>query len=296
MLRTSTIEQAVRAALAEDAPYGDITSETAIPVQAMGEARLVARESGVMSGIEVFAEAFDAQDRGIEVTPTIADGARFQAGQELAEVRGPVRGLLEAERVALNFTQRMCGIATMTDAFVRAVDTAYEGGNADKAVPSRRYGRARIVDTRKTTPGLRPFEKYAVVCGGGHNHRYGLSDAVMLKDNHLAALAAQGIGLADAIGHVRARVGHTIHIEVEVDRIDQIPEALRGGADTIMLDNFPLEDTARGVSMIDGAAIVEASGNMTLERVPAVAATGVDIISVGALTHSVRSVDLGLDF
>ena len=160
----------------------------------------------------------------------------------------------------------------------------------------RRYECTRIVDTRKTTPGLRPFEKYAVVCGGGHNHRYGLSDAVMMKDNHLAALAARGIDLAGAIRHVREQVGHTTHIEVEVDRLDQIPAVLAGGADTIMLDNFSLDDTRRGVELIDGKAIVEASGNMSLERVPAVAVTGVDVISVGALTHSVRSIDLGLDW
>ena len=208
-------------------------------------------------------------------------------------MRGPVRDLLTAERVALNFTQRMSGIATMTSAFVSAVAQAEQlpGYRAPHA-----YARTRIVDTRKTTPGLRAFEKYAVVCGGGHNHRYGLSDAVMVKDNHVAALAEQGIDLSGAIRHIREQVGHTTHIEVEVDRLDQIPQALAGGADTIMLDNFSLDDTRRGVDLIGGRAIVEASGTMTLERVPSVAAAGVDVISVGALTHSVRSIDLGLDW
>ncbi|KFJ01161.1 nicotinate-nucleotide diphosphorylase [Bifidobacterium stellenboschense] len=302
MLTQQTIHAAVAAALAEDAPYGDVTCETTIPADETGEARLVAREKGVMSGIDVFAAAFATLDPSVTVEPAIRDGERFEAGQTLATVRGRVRVLLTAERVALNFTQRMSGIATMTAAFVAAVDAIYEDGYDGSAGPAfgvvgpRRYTRTRIVDTRKTTPGLRPFEKYAVVCGGGHNHRYSLSDAVMMKDNHLAALAARGIDLAGAIRHVRDQVGHTTHIEVEVDRLDQIPAVLDGGADTIMLDNFTLDDTRRGVETIDGRAIVEASGNMTLERVAAVAATGVDVISVGALTHSVRSIDLGLDW
>ena len=301
MLTQHIIRTAVEAALAEDAPYGDVTCETTIPADETGRAALTAREDGVMSGIDVFVAAFHAQNPGIEVTPAIADGEPFHAGQTLAAVAGPVRDLLTAERVALNFTQRMCGIATMTAAFVARVDAIYADGHADghadgPVTRPRRYARTRIADTRKTTPGLRSFEKYAVRCGGGHNHRYGLSDAVMMKDNHLAALAARGIDLAGAIRHVREQVGHTTHIEVEVDRLDQIPAVIEGGADTIMLDNFTLEDTRCGVELIGGRAIVEASGNMSLERVAAVAATGVDVISVGALTHSVRSIDLGLDW
>lgn len=301
MLTPHLIHTAVEAALAEDAPYGDATCETTIPADETGGANLTARENGVMSGADVFTAAFHALDPAIIVDMRIADGERFAAGQTLATIHGNVRAMLTAERVALNFAQHMSGIATMTAAFADAVDAIYaDGYDADAAVGPvarpRRYARTRIADTRKTTPGLRPFEKYAVVCGGGHNHRYGLSDAVMLKDNHLAALAARGIDLAGAIRHVREQVGHTTHIEVEVDRLDQIPAALQGGADTIMLDNFTLDDTRRGVELIDGRAIVEASGNMTLERVQAVAATGVDVISVGALTHSVRAVDLGLDW
>ena len=306
MLTQRIIDTAVEAALAEDAPWGDVTCQSAIPADERGAAALVAREDGVMSGMDVFRAAFAATDPSITVDAAIADGTRFKAGDTLAVVRGPVRGMLTAERVALNFTQRMCGIATMTAAFVDAVEAIYAPQQADgpdrqaaaACRPHRpgRYAHTRIADTRKTTPGLRAFEKHAVVCGGGHNHRQSLSDAVMLKDNHLAALAARGLGLAQAIRHVREQVGHTVHIEVEVDRLDQIPAVLAGGADTIMLDNFTLDDTRRGVELIDGRAIVEASGNMTLERVPAVAATGVDVISVGALTHSARAIDLGLDW
>ncbi|MBT1165595.1 carboxylating nicotinate-nucleotide diphosphorylase [Bifidobacterium simiarum] len=297
MLTNQVIRRAVEAALEEDAPYGDVTVETTIPADETGTARLVARETGVMSGIDVFAAAFAALNPDITVTARIKDGDRFEAGQTLAEVSGPMRDLLTAERVALNFTQRMCGIATMTAAFVAEVNRIYDAGGPDTGtvITPRTFPRTRIVDTRKTTPGLRPFEKYAVTCGGGRNHRYGLSDAVMVKDNHLAALAKEGLDMAGAIRHIRDQVGHTTHIEVEVDRLDQIPAALDGGADTIMLDNFSLDDTARGVQLIDGRAIVEASGNMTLDRVAAVAATGVDVISVGVLTHSVRSIDLGLD-
>ena len=283
MLTRLVIEDAVRRALMEDAPTGDITAATTIPTDETATAMLSARENGVFSGAEVFTAAFHEVDPGIQVTMRIKDGERFTAGDMLATLHGNARGMLTAERVALNFTQRMSGIATMTRAFVDAVDAA-PGSHA------------RIADTRKTVPGLRPFDKYAVVCGGGRNHRYGLSDAVMVKDNHIAAMQAAGLDLTAGIKHIRDQVGHTTHIEVEVDQLDQIPAVLEGGADTIMLDNFSLEDTRKGVAMIAGRAIVEASGTMTLERVPQVASTGVDVISVGALTHSVRAIDLGLDW
>ena len=283
MLTRLVIEDAVRRALMEDAPTGDITAATTIPTDETATAMLSARENGVFSGAEVFTAAFHEVDLGIQVTMRIKDGERFTAGDILATIHGNARSMLTAERVALNFTQRMSGIATMTRAFVDAVDAA-PGSHA------------RIADTRKTVPGLRPFDKYAVVCGGGRNHRYGLSDAVMVKDNHIAAMQAAGLDLTAGIKHIRDQVGHTTHIEVEVDQLDQIPAVLEGGADTIMLDNFSLEDTRKGVTMIAGRAIVEASGTMTLERVPQVASTGVDVISVGALTHSVRAIDLGLDW
>ena len=278
MLTASTIDSALRTALDEDAPWGDITGEVFIPATASARAELRAREDGVLAGIEVFARAFTLVDPNITVDLAAADGDSFTAGQVLATVAGPARAVLQAERIALNFCQRMSGIATQTYAFVDAA-----------------AGRARIVDTRKTTPGLRAFEKHAVVCGGGHNHRFGLSDAVMAKDNHLAVLTGAGLSVAEAIRTARARLPHTTMIEVEVDRLDQVPAVLDGGADVIMLDNFTPAQLRDGVALIDGRAVVEASGNVTLETIPEIAATGVDVISSGALTHSVRAIDLGRD-
>lgn len=287
MLTMHEINRSVEQALAEDCPTGDITVESTIPADAMGSARLVAREPGVLSGIEVFAAAFTLQDNRITISKVHDDGYRFSTGECLATVAGPVRGILTAERVALNFTQHMSGIATQTRRFV---DAAHE------ACTKHGTKEPWIVDTRKTLPGLRQFEKYAVLCGGGHNHRFGLSDAVMVKDNHLAAMKEAGLDMPAALQAIRSKISHTTTIEVEVDSLAQIPLALQGGADTIMLDNFLLEDTQRGVELIAGRARVEASGNMTLERIPDVACTGVDIISVGALTHSVKAIDLGLDW
>ena len=278
MLTAATIDSALRIALDEDAPWGDITGEAFIPATASAKADLRAREDGVLAGLEVFARAFTLVDSSVTVDLTAADGDAFTAGQVLATVTGPARAVLQAERIALNFCQRMSGIATQTRAYVDAA-----------------AGRARIVDTRKTTPGLRAFEKHAVVCGGGHNHRFGLSDAVMAKDNHLAVLTSEGLSVAEAIRTARARLPHTTMIEVEVDRLDQVPAVLEGGADIIMLDNFTPAQLREGVELIDGRAVVEASGNVTLETIPEIAATGVDVISSGALTHSVRSIDLGLD-
>ena len=278
MLTAATIDSALRIALDEDAPWGDITGEVFIPATASARADLRAREDGVLAGIEVFARAFTLVDPSVTVELAAADGDAFTAGQVLATVTGPARAVLQAERIALNFCQRMSGIATQTRAYVDAA-----------------AGRARIVDTRKTTPGLRAFEKHAVVCGGGHNHRFGLSDAVMAKDNHLAVLTGEGLSVADAIRSARARLPHTTTIEVEVDRLDQVPAVLDGGADIIMLDNFTPAQLREGVELIDGRAVIEASGNVTLETIPEIAATGVDVISSGALTHSVRAIDLGLD-
>ena len=279
MLTPAAIDRIVSAALEEDAPWGDITSATLIPEAATATAQLVARESGVFSGAHVFAAAFRLTDPRVVVTLTISDGEVFDAGTVLAEVTGPARGILQAERIGLNFVQRMAGIATLTARYV--AETAGTG--------------ARIVDTRKTTPGLRVLERQAVRDGGGHNHRHSLSDAVMAKDNHLAVLTAGGLSVTDALLSVRARLSHTTHLEVEVDRIDQIEPVLAAGIDTIMLDNFTPDQLREGVELVAGRAIVEASGGVTLDTVAAIAATGVDVISVGALTHSVRSLDLGLD-
>ena len=279
MLTMNAIDTVVRAALDEDAPWGDVTSEVLIPADAEATAQLVAREAGVFSGGAVFASAFRLTDQRIDVRLFVADGAVFEAGEVLAEASGPARGILQAERIGLNFVQRMSGIATLTALYV-----AETAGT-----------RARIVDTRKTTPGLRAIERHAVRSGGGHNHRFSLSDAVMAKDNHLAVLTAGGLGLTEALLQVRDRISHTTHLEVEVDRIDQIEPVLAAGVDTIMLDNFTPEHLAEGVRLTAGRALVEASGGVSLATVRAIAESGVDIISVGALTHSVRSLDLGLD-
>ncbi len=267
-------------ALLEDAPWGDLTSQTLIPASARMSVELVAREPGVLSGADVFTAAMRITDPDIVTNFGVADGERFLKGDVLARVEGPARAVLQAERIALNFIQRMSGIATLTWRFV-----AETAGT-----------RARIVDTRKTTPGLRMLERYAVRCGGGHNHRFSLSDAVMAKDNHLAVMLADGRrSLTEALREVRSAIPHTAHLEVEVDRPDQIEAVLAADVDTIMLDNFSLADLRAGVVTIAGRALVEASGSVTIETVGAIARTGVDIISVGALTHSVRSLDLGLD-
>lgn len=279
MLTRSTLTRVVGAALEEDAPWGDLTSTTLLPSEATATADLVAREAGVFSGGEVFTAAFALTDPTLTVDLHVGDGDEFTAGDVLASVSGSARSILTAERVALNFTQRMSGIATLTAAYVAAVDGT----------------RARIADTRKTTPGLRAFERHAVLSGGGSNHRYSLSDAVMAKDNHLAVLTRSGLDLASALREALSRLPHTTRVVVEVDRLDQIPAVLDGGAHTVLLDNFSLDDLREGVALIGDRATVEASGGVNLDTVGDIARTGVDVISVGALTHSARALDLGLD-
>jgi nicotinate-nucleotide pyrophosphorylase (carboxylating) len=271
------IESLVHMALAEDAPWGDITSQALIPADARVVAQLVAREDGILCGEDIFSTTMTVS--GASVDFVVHDGERFSKGDILAHVDGPARAVLLAERVALNFVQRLSGIATLTAQYVAAAAGT----------------KARIVDTRKTTPGLRLVERYAVRCGGGHNHRFSLSDAVMAKDNHLSVLTQSGGNLTEALLAARAGLSHTTHVEVEVDRLDQIEAVLAGGVDTIMLDNFSPDDLRAGVRQVAGRALVEASGGVTLARIGEIAASGVDIISVGALTHSVRALDLGLD-
>jgi nicotinate-nucleotide pyrophosphorylase (carboxylating) len=274
-----TIHRLVRVALEEDAPWGDLTSQSLIPASAHATARLVARELGVLSGEDVFTAAMSLTDPSISTRFHLHDAEPFTEATVLATIEGPAQAVLQAER-ALNFVQRMSGIATQTAQYVSAVAGT----------------RARIVDTRKTTPGLRLVERYAVRCGGGHNHRYSLSDAVMVKDNHLAILAADGGGnLTEALQSMRARLPHTTHIEVEVDRPEQIEAVLSAGVNTILLDNFTTAQLSLAVVHIAGRALVEASAGITLARIREIADTGVDIISVGALTHGIRSLDLGLD-
>ncbi|NYE94706.1 nicotinate-nucleotide pyrophosphorylase (carboxylating) [Psychromicrobium silvestre] len=279
-LSARQIETVVLAALDEDAPFGDLTSQLLIPEAAQANASLAAREEGVLSGSKVFDAAMHLTDPSIRVEWEYSDGERFPAGAQLALVSGPARSVLTAERVGLNLLQRMSGVASLTAQYVAAVAGS----------------KARVADTRKTTPGLRALERFAVRCGGGHNHRYSLSDAVMAKDNHLAVLSGgDPKKLTEALSSLRSRVSHTTHIEVEVDRIEQIEAVLAAGVDTIMLDNFGLQELREGVALIAGRALVEASGNVRLGTIAEIAGTGVDIISVGALTHSVRALDLGLD-
>ena len=274
------VDAVVRMALLEDAPWGDLTSQSLIPATASVIAQLVAREDGVFCGQDIVTAAFSLTDPTITTDFHIIDGEAFALGAVIATIHGPARGILQAERVAVNFAQRLSGIATLTSAYVRETVGTH----------------ALITDTRKTTPGLRLFERYAVRCGGGHNHRFSLSDAVMAKDNHLAILAASSSrSLTEDLIAARTALPHTTHLEVEVDRLDQIDAVLAANVDTVLLDNFSIADLRTAVQQINGRALTEASGGITLDLICDIAPTGVDFISIGALTHSVRALDLGLD-
>jgi nicotinate-nucleotide pyrophosphorylase (carboxylating) len=274
------LRRLAEAALEEDLAWGDLSSDYFIPSNLQASARFASRKPGVLSGLGIAAAVYWAADRNVRFAPLVTDGSRLTAGQSFALVEGPARSLLKGERVALNFLQRLSGIATLTAEYTEAIKGT----------------KARIVDTRKTTPLLRDLEKYAVRCGGGFNHRRNLSDGVMLKDNHLTALAATGIALDEALKEGKKQLPHLVKIEVEVDRLDQIPAALAGGADVILLDNMGPDLLRQAVEMISGRAITEASGGVNLETVRAIAESGVDLISVGALTHSAPAIDIGLDF
>jgi nicotinate-nucleotide pyrophosphorylase (carboxylating) len=279
-LPPAPVREILELAFAEDAPSGDITSQLLIPATASATAVLNARVPGVLSGATVFRDAMQLVDPATRVELLLADGEAFDAGTHLARVSGSARSVLMAERVALNLVQRMSAIATKTAGFVRLAEGT----------------RARITDTRKTTPGLRILERFAVRCGGGFNHRYSLSDAVLAKDNHLAVMTGgDPARLTGLLLAAKAQLGHTTHFEVEVDSMEQIEPVLAAGVDTIMLDNFSLEELREGVRQVAGRAVVEASGNVNLRTVADIAAAGVDVISVGALTHSVTALDLGLD-
>jgi len=271
------IAEAVARALHEDLGLaGDITGAATIPADQTSEARLVAREAGVIAGLPVARAAFHAMDGLVAFAAQADDGDRVDAGAELARITGATRALLSAERVALNFIGRLSGIATLTAQYVDAVAGT----------------QARITCTRKTTPGLRALEKYAVRAGGGVNHRFGLFDGVLIKDNHVAA--AGGIG--PAVQQARAAAGHMVRIEVEVDTLAQLDEALALRVDTILLDNMPEDALREAVTRTGGRALLEASGGVSLQTVGVIAATGVDLISAGALTHSARCLDVALDF
>ena len=271
------VEQTVQAALAEDLGLaGDITTDPIIPPDAQGEAAIVTRQRGVVAGLDLAETAFKTLNPQAVFTRVVDDGGTVEAGGTLAKIKGRTRALLTGERTALNFLGRLSGIATLTAAYVAKV----EGTSA------------RIACTRKTTPGLRAFEKYAVRCGGGVNHRFGLFDAVLVKDNHIAAAG----GLEAALRLLRARIGHMVRVEVEVDTLTQLEEALRFPIDAVLLDNMDVATLKKAVALAKGRVLTEASGGVTLETVAEIAATGVDVISVGALTHSPRNLDSSLEW
>jgi len=273
------IEPVVRMALAEDlGRCGDVTAQACIPVEACMTAQFRARQEGVMAGGAAVRIACLMMDPSARVDVRVMDGQPIAKGDVLVEVEGSARGLLAAERTALNILGRLCGIATQTRAYVQAVAGTH----------------ARIADTRKTTPGLRALEKHAVACGGGINHRFGLDDAILIKDNHVAVCG----GVGKAVRAAKAFAPHLMKVEVEVDSLDQLEEALAEGPDVVMLDNFALTDMEEAVRRVKAsgvAVVLEASGGVNLDTVAAIAATGVDVISVGALTHSVIQLDIGLD-
>jgi nicotinate-nucleotide pyrophosphorylase (carboxylating) len=270
-------EPLVRAALLEDlGRAGDLTTDTVVPAEATARARFVARHPGRVAGLTVSLSAFRLLDPGLSIETVIPDGGDVSPGDTLAVVSGLARPILSAERTALNLLGRLCGIATATRGLVQAVEGC----------------KARITCTRKTTPGLRALEKEAVRLGGGSNHRFGLDDAVLIKDNHLIA----GGGIQAAVARARAGLGHMVKIEVEVDTLAQLEELIPLGVDAVLLDNMPPETLSRAVRMVDGRMLTEASGNINAQTVRAVAETGVDMISVGWLTHSVTNFDVGLDF
>jgi nicotinate-nucleotide pyrophosphorylase (carboxylating) len=271
------VQNAVRNALLEDlGRAGDITTLATIPAAATSVANFNARENGVIAGLEFAREAFHVVDATVTFEAIVSDGGTVSPQQLIARASGSSRSLLSAERVALNYLCRLSGIASLTAKYVTAVS----------------HTKAKIADTRKTTPGLRAFEKYAVRCGGGMNHRFGLDDAVMIKDNHIIAAG----GIANALRAAKRAVGHLVKIEIEVDRLEQLQLVLREGADVVLLDNMPLDMLREAVALVGDSMLCEASGGVNLTTVKAIAETGVDIISVGALTHSATVFDVGLDF
>jgi nicotinate-nucleotide pyrophosphorylase (carboxylating) len=276
VLPVSFIIEAAKAALAEDlGSAGDITSAATIPADATATAAFVARKAGVLAGLPIAECTFREVDPAIRFEALKRDGDRVAAGDTIARVEGNARGILAAERVALNYLCHLSGIATATAALVACVA----------------HTKARILDTRKTTPGLRIFEKYAVRCGGGANHRFGLHDAVLIKDNHIAVAG----GVAEAIRKARAAVANGVRVEIEVQSLAELAEAMREGPDIVMLDNMPVADMRQAVDLVAGRAVTEASGNVTLDTVAAIAETGVDTISSGWITHSAPALDIGLD-
>ncbi|MGH6973865.1 MAG: carboxylating nicotinate-nucleotide diphosphorylase [Stellaceae bacterium] len=276
-LPTIMVEPLVRAALLEDlGRAGDITTDAIVPVDMRATTALVARKAGVVAGLDCAAIAFRLIEPGLKVDIARPDGSVVAAGETIATIAGPTRGILTGERVALNFLCHLSGIASAAAAIVQSI----------------KGHRARIVCTRKTVPGLRALQKYAVRVGGGFNHRFGLDDGVLIKDNHVAAAGS----VAAAVARARAAIGHLVKIELEVDTLEQLAEALKLKVDAVLLDNMSPDDLRRAVALVGGKLVTEASGRITPETAPAVAATGVDLLSSGWLTHSVTALDIGLDW
>ncbi len=268
----------VTQALAEDLAAGDVTTTALISPELEGQGIITVEEEGILAGIEVAEEVFRQVDPGIHFEKLAFDGEKLSPGKAVAQVSGKAASILQAERTALNFLQHLSGIATETRRYVEAVSGT----------------KAKILDTRKTVPGLRLLEKYAVRVGGGQNHRRSLGDGILIKDNHLAALRSQGLGIGEVVKIARQNAPHTLRIEVEVEALEQVEEALRAGADVIMLDNMPLDQMRQAVGLVQGRALIEASGGINLGNVRQVAETGVDFISIGALTHSTKALSFSL--
>jgi nicotinate-nucleotide pyrophosphorylase (carboxylating) len=273
------IEEIIDRALAEDLGKGDVTTEALIPSDQQGTGFIVAKEEGILAGIEVAKQVFHRIGPELKVEILTENGARVKPGTKLSKVSGSIASILKAERVALNFLQRLSGIASETNRYVARVE----------GLP------VRIMDTRKTTPGLRSLEKYAVKAGGGENHRMNLGDGILIKDNHLAGLRSRGLDIKEIVARARQNAPQRLPVEVEVRTVSEALEAVEAGADIVMLDNMNLEDMRKAVKSIHGRALVEASGGITLDNVRAVAETGVDFISIGALTHSARALDISLE-
>ncbi len=268
------LDRIIETALQEDIHTGDLTTRAVVPEKRSIRAKLIAKEPMVLCGLDVAARVFHLLDQTIVFTPQSDEGTFVTAGSTIATIEGEASLLLQGERVALNLLQRMCGIATLTSRYVKSIEGT----------------KARVVDTRKTTPGLRLLEKYAVRIGGGKNHRTGLYDGVLIKENHIAAAG----GISTAISRAREYIPHTVKIEIETENLEQVKEALESGADIIMLDNMDNETMKKAVVMIAGKALVEASGGVNLDTIRGIAETGVDLISVGALTHSARAMDISM--
>jgi nicotinate-nucleotide pyrophosphorylase (carboxylating) len=279
-LPSAALRRIVANALDEDLGWGDITTDNLVPADTMARAAVAYRTDGVVCGLPVLTEVFRSLDSEIRVDQQVPEGDMVTAGTSVAVVRGRARAILKGERVALNFVQRLAAIATATAQYVRVVE----------GLP------VHVIDTRKTTPGLRLLERYAVRVGGGRNHRFNLSDGVLVKDNHLVALRNRGIGTAAALRLLRDRVPHTVRVQVEVDSMEQIPEVLDAGVDAILFDNFTPEQVREAVRLVAGRAVTEVSGGVKLDTLRAYAEAGANVISSGALTHSTPALDVGLDF